>query len=138
MPAPWCLLLASDACLIAMAFVLASLLRFDFAVPARYRELLLGFLLVLIPLKLGVFAVFGLYLWLREAGGPTYYDKLLCVPFLNLMVRRLDRLGGPPATRANLGVVAAGALGFAVLYGTNFLGPMQPELPTAGGKANGH
>jgi len=39
-------------------------------------------------------AVFALYLVLRETGGPGWYDKLLCVPFLNLMVRRLDRLGG--------------------------------------------
>ena len=69
-------------------------------------------------------AVFGLYLWLREVGGPAYYDKLLCVPFLNLLAQRLDRLGGPPAGgRANLGWVAAGAAGFAILYGSNFLGP---------------
>jgi hypothetical protein len=71
-------------------------------------------------------AVFGLYLWLREVDGPAYYDKLLCVPLLNLMVRRLDRLGGPPARRANALWVGLGAAVFAVLYATHFLGPGHP------------
>ncbi len=36
----------------------------------------------------GVFALYGLLGWL---GAPTFYDKLLCVPALNLTVRALDR-----------------------------------------------
>jgi TPR repeat protein len=36
----------------------------------------------------GVFLVFGL---LDSLGAPTFYDKLLCVPVLNLTVRALDR-----------------------------------------------
>jgi len=36
--------------------------------------------------------VFVLYLWLESIGAPEFYDKLLCVPFLNLTVRALDRL----------------------------------------------
>ena len=36
----------------------------------------------------GVFAVFSL---LDSLGQPTFYDKLLCVPVLNLTVRALDR-----------------------------------------------
>ncbi len=36
----------------------------------------------------GVFAMYGLLGWL---GAPTFYDKLLCVPALNLTVRALDR-----------------------------------------------
>jgi len=34
--------------------------------------------------------VFGLYALLGAAGAPTFYDKLLCVPLLNLSVRRID------------------------------------------------
>ena len=34
--------------------------------------------------------VFGLYLILGLAGAPTFYDKLLCVPLLNLSVRGID------------------------------------------------
>jgi hypothetical protein len=35
--------------------------------------------------------VFGLYWFLGWLGVPTFYDKLLCVPPLNLTVRALDR-----------------------------------------------
>jgi hypothetical protein len=35
--------------------------------------------------------VFLLYGWLESLGDPTFYDKLLCVPVLNLTVRVLDR-----------------------------------------------
>jgi len=34
--------------------------------------------------------VFGLYAVLGTAGAPTFYDKLLCVPLLNLSVRGID------------------------------------------------
>lgn len=37
---------------------------------------------------LGVFALYSL---LSMAGMPTFYDKLLCVPLLNLAVRAIDR-----------------------------------------------
>jgi hypothetical protein len=35
--------------------------------------------------------VFGLYALLGAFGMPTFYDKLLCVPLLNLMVPAIDR-----------------------------------------------
>ncbi len=38
--------------------------------------------------------VFGLYALLGALGAPTFYDKLLCVPLLNLGVQRIDRLAG--------------------------------------------
>lgn len=37
--------------------------------------------------------VFGLYSLLSWMGAPRFYDKLLCVPPLNLSVRVLDRIG---------------------------------------------
>jgi len=40
---------------------------------------------------LGVFAAYGLLGWF---GAPEFYDKLLCVPILNLCVRWLDHLSG--------------------------------------------
>ena len=36
--------------------------------------------------------VFALYALLGAMGLPTFYDKLLCVPLLNLSVQRIDRL----------------------------------------------
>ena len=38
--------------------------------------------------------VFVLYALLGAAGVPTFYDKLLCVPLLNLSVQGIDRLVG--------------------------------------------
>lgn len=38
-------------------------------------------------------SVFGLYSLLSWMGAPRFYDKLLCVPPLNLSVRALDRVG---------------------------------------------
>jgi hypothetical protein len=38
--------------------------------------------------------VFGLYALLGALGAPTFYDKLLCVPLLNLSVKAIDRLVG--------------------------------------------
>lgn len=46
---------------------------------------------------LGVFALYGL---LGMIGAPTFYDKLLCVPLLNLSVQRIDRLVQPLQERA--------------------------------------
>jgi hypothetical protein len=39
--------------------------------------------------------VFGLYSLLSWMDAPRFYDKLLCVPALNLSVRALDRIGEP-------------------------------------------
>jgi hypothetical protein len=44
--------------------------------------------------------VFGLYALLGAVGAPTFYDKLLCVPLLNLAVRRIDALVATMRTRA--------------------------------------
>ena len=84
----------------------------------------------------GVFAAYGALSWF---GAPEFYDKLLCVPILNLSVRALDRAseavaarlrglspaGGPvvawnPRT-ANLAHMALWASLFAVMVATGFL-----------------
>lgn len=43
--------------------------------------------------------VFGLYSVLAWFGAPTFYDKLLCVPPLNLTVRMLDRFSMAASAR---------------------------------------
>jgi FlaA1/EpsC-like NDP-sugar epimerase len=55
----------ADACLIALAYYLAFVLRFDSGIPNRYQELLQVTLAFVVVLKLGLFAAFGLYskLW---------------------------------------------------------------------------
>jgi hypothetical protein len=72
-------------------------------------------------------SVFGLYMLLAWAEGPAWYDKLLCVPFLNLLVRPLDRLGAaPPGRVANLAHVALGAGLFAFLSNAGIVGHAHP------------
>lgn len=82
-------------------------------------------------------AVFGLYTVLAWAGAPTFYDKLLCVPPLNLTVRWLDRVSlraeqwiralpqwSPrKANYAHMGVWVAL---FLVMAGTGFVGARHP------------
>ena len=54
-----------DACLIALAYYLAFVLRFDAGIPARYEELLIETIGFVVLMKLCLFAAFGLYskLW---------------------------------------------------------------------------
>jgi hypothetical protein len=73
--------------------------------------------------------VFGLYALLGAFGLPTFYDKLLCVPLLNLAVPSIDRavraigdqpllhtLGlDPPLGRANLAHMAVWVAIFGVM-----------------------
>jgi FlaA1/EpsC-like NDP-sugar epimerase len=56
---------AVDACLVALAYYLAYVLRFDEGIPNRYEELLTETVLFVVVLKLALFAAFGLYskLW---------------------------------------------------------------------------
>jgi|HubBroStandDraft_1064217.scaffolds.fasta_scaffold04801_5 hypothetical protein len=83
--------------------------------------------------------VFGLYWLLGWLGAPTFYDKLLCVPPLNLTVRALDRWSVALAARfgkiqipawtprrANLAHMAVWICLFVIMLGTGFLGRHQP------------
>ena len=79
---------------------------------------------------------FGFYWILNAIGVPPFYDKLLCVPSLNLTVRALDRLSVAvekrfqmptwEPRRANLVFMGIWICLFAVMYGTGFLGSYQP------------
>jgi FlaA1/EpsC-like NDP-sugar epimerase len=56
---------AVDACLVALAYYLAYVLRFDEGIPNRYDELLADTVVFVVVLKVALFAAFGLYskLW---------------------------------------------------------------------------
>lgn len=81
-------------------------------------------------------AVFVLYWVLGYFGAPTFYDKLLCVPPLNLTVRALDRWSVALAARfrmpawklkqANYAHMAVWICLFAVMMKTGFLGYTHP------------
>ena len=96
----------------------------------------------LVLLRRSQFAVYGLLeLW----GAPRFYDKLLCVPILNLSVLLLDRLAVPrrsPApqdlghsvattSRANLAYMAVWVGLFGWMSATDFVGTQHPgRTPT--------
>lgn len=96
----------------------------------------------------GVFAIYGL---LFSLGDPTFYDKLLCVPLLNLTVRALDRasialyawfsrrnwviegklrplqaLSNWTARQANFGFMGIWVVFFGFMLGTGYLGGKHP------------
>lgn len=84
-------------------------------------------------------ANFLLYSMLAEIGAPEFYDKLLPVPILNLMVPWIDRWTRAgafgrfetwqarwPATRWNLVHMAAWTALFAAMHATGFVGPHHP------------
>jgi FlaA1/EpsC-like NDP-sugar epimerase len=54
-----------DACLLGLAYYLAYVLRFDSGIPHRYELLLSDTIVVVVAMKLAIFALFGLYskLW---------------------------------------------------------------------------
>ena len=54
-----------DAALLALAYWLAYVLRFDEGIPHRYQELLLDTIWITVPMQVAIFAAFGLYskLW---------------------------------------------------------------------------
>jgi FlaA1/EpsC-like NDP-sugar epimerase len=69
-----------DACLVALAFLLAFVLRFDRGIPTRYSELLIQSIGFVVVGKLAVFWAFGLYhkLW-RFTDGKDFEAILRAV-----------------------------------------------------------
>jgi hypothetical protein len=73
----------------------------------------------------------GLYQLLGAAGMPTFYDKLLQVPILNLSVKALDRLARLQAPRApdrrrHLAFMSAWAVVFALMSAVQGVGDAHP------------
>lgn len=85
--------------------------------------------------------VFILYALLEWAGVPRFYDKLLFIPVLNLMVPLIDRyarssrlaklpplawIDSLPAQRQNLLYMGLWIATFATMYATHVVGPAHP------------
>ena len=66
--------------------------------------------------------VFALYALLGTLGLPTFYDKLLCVPLLNLSVQRIDRLAAAIRARREA------ASGPEAIRAATSAGPLQANL----------
>ena len=74
----------------------------------------------------GAFALYGLLGWLEQ---PTFYDKLLCLPLLNLAVRAFDRCRLPAlrVLRAKAVQIGAWMALFFFLHSTSFIGKKNQE-----------
>jgi TPR repeat protein len=85
--------------------------------------------------------VFLLYLLLERAGAPRFYDKLLFIPVLNLLVPLIDRyarssrlaavqpfawIGTLGGRRQNLLFMGVWIATFAAMYATHVVGPDHP------------
>jgi hypothetical protein len=71
----------------------------------------------------------ALYELLGRAGVPTFYDKLLQVPLLNLSVKMIDRIAPPVSlftTRRNLAYMSVWAMVFTLMSVTQGVGDAHP------------
>ena len=107
-----------DACLVALAYYLAFALRFDYGIPHRYRDLLVGTVLFVVLGKLLIFGVFGLYskLWrfIDQKDFVASPGGLICTPASwSALLPALARRHQPAARRcrarlpADAGVASA-------------------------------
>ncbi|MCU1237632.1 MAG: Sel1 domain protein repeat-containing protein, partial [Candidatus Solibacter sp.] len=71
-------------------------------------------------------AVFALYAVLGRLGLPTFYDKLLCVPLMNLTVRWLDRVSGERRWGSNPVHMAVWIALFVGVWSAGLLGSSHP------------
>jgi FlaA1/EpsC-like NDP-sugar epimerase len=75
-----------DACLVALAYSMAYVLRFDPGIPGRYEDLLWESLALVTLGKLAVFAAFGLYHKLWRFVDQQDFESILKAVLLSSMV----------------------------------------------------
>src|SRR5829696_3626910 len=72
-----------DACLLALAYYLAYVLRFDSGIPHRYEELLWDTIALTVAMKLVIFAMFGLYSKLWRFVDQKDFESILKALFVS-------------------------------------------------------
>jgi FlaA1/EpsC-like NDP-sugar epimerase len=100
--------MAVDAALIAGAWYLAYWLRFDHGIPAPYSRLFEETIYIVVPLKLAVFILFGLYShWWRYVSIRDMWSVLRAVLVACLVAELAVYLINPvPGFRVPRGVFA--------------------------------
>jgi FlaA1/EpsC-like NDP-sugar epimerase len=124
----------ADACLVAAAYTLAYLLRFDEGMPSRYEDLLLETVGLVVVLKLALFAAFGLYskLWrfVDQADFEAIFKAVVVASFAMIGLSFLFTPGGTDPPR---GVIALDfLLTLALVAGARFLVRALFERPQRG------
>jgi FlaA1/EpsC-like NDP-sugar epimerase len=126
---------AIDSCLLALAYYLAYALRFDQGIPARYDDLLWHTIAFAVAMKLGVFALFGLYskLWrfVDQKDFESIVKAVVSSSAVLIVVLFLFSFGGK--TDPPRGVIALDFLiTLALVAGSRFLVRALVERPQRG------
>jgi FlaA1/EpsC-like NDP-sugar epimerase len=125
---------AVDACLIAGAYYLAYVLRFDSGIPNRYEDLLWETIGLVVVVKLAIFAGFGLYskLW-RFVDQADFESILKAVVVSSFVLIGLLFLFSPSDTDPPRGVIALDLLlTLSLVGGARFLVRAAVERPQRG------
>jgi FlaA1/EpsC-like NDP-sugar epimerase len=125
---------AVDATLVALAYYLAYVLRFDSGIPARYEDLLLETIVLVVPMKLVLFALFGLYskLW-RFFDQKDFESVVKAVIASSVVLIAVTFALAPGNTDPPRGVVALDFLiTLALLTASRFLVRWAIERPSRG------
>jgi len=125
---------AVDAGLIAFAYYLAFVLRFDAGIPARYEDLLVQTAGFVVVMKLCLFAVFGLYskLW-RFVDQADFESIVKAVVVASFVLIGALFLLSPTASDPPRGVIALDfLLTLALVAGARFLVRAVVERPLRG------
>ena len=128
---------AVDACLVALAYYLAFVLRFDSGVPNRYEELLAATIAFVVVGKVALFALFGLYqkVW-RFVDQRDLEAVLRAVVVSSLVLVGALFLLTPGGTTPPRGVVALDfLLTLALVVGTRLLVRTAVDRPFRGSSA---
>jgi FlaA1/EpsC-like NDP-sugar epimerase len=123
-----------DAFLIALAYYLAFVLRFDEGIPDRYDELLLDTIGLVVAVKLALFAGFGLYskLW-RFVDQADFESIVKAVVVSSFALIGLSFLISPGEVDPPRGVIALDfLLALALVGGARFLVRAIVERPLRG------
>ena len=124
----------ADACLVALAYYLAYVLRFDEGIPDRYDELLLDTIGLVVAIKLALFGAFGLYskLW-RFVDQADFESIVKAVAVSSFALIGLSFLFSPGDVDPPRGVIALDfLLTLALVGGARFLMRAIVERPLRG------
>ncbi len=125
---------AADGCLVALAYYLAFVLRFDAGAPPRYEALLLDTVAFVVVIKVGIFASFGLYskLW-RFVDRADFESIVKAVVVSSFVLIGALFLLSPGAADPPRGVIALDfLLTLALIAGARFLVRAAVERPRGG------
>ncbi len=125
---------AADACLVALAYYLAFVLRFDTGPPERYEELLAETVVFVVLTKVVLFAAFGLYSKLWRFVDQADFESILKAVVVSSFVLIVGLfLLSPSQTDPPRGVIALDfLLTLALVGGARFLMRAVVERPLRG------